>query len=108
MAAAATEAYNKPAFGTRPLLSCSYNKSSSSTGVVFSLLKNRQGFESYPINAVMILKDETYSFPYPYTLKYAGAISITTALYECMHTAQYTPEYCQAFAYVKQYQMHHF
>ena len=78
------------------------------TGVEFTLYKNRSGFENYVINAVMIMKDESFVYPYPYTLKYTSPIANTTAFFMCMNTAYQTPAYCQAFAQMKQYQLHLF
>ena len=82
--------------------------SSTTQGVEFTLYKNRAGFENYVMNAVMIMRDESMLYPYPYTLKYSTPISNTTAFYLCMDTAYQTAAYCQAFASLRQYQLHLF
>lgn len=86
---------------------CQY-VSSASQGVEFTLYKNRPGFENYVMNAVMIMRDESFVYPYPYTLKYNSAIKNTTAFYTCMDTAYQTTAYCQAFAQMQQYKLHTF
>ncbi len=83
--------------------------SGAAQGAVFNLYKNRPGFENYVLNAVMIMKDEAFVYPYPYTLQYGGsAIANTTAFFKCMDTLYQTNAYCQAYTSLKQYQLHLF
>ena len=79
--------------------------SSTSDGVTFDLQKDRSGFEHYTMNAIMIMKDETYTFSYPYV---NSPIPVLDAFFICMNTAYYTQTYCQVFTGVKKYQMHNF
>lgn len=72
------------------------------TGSQYRLYKNRTGFESYTLNAVMILKDEKITFGYPYT----GVWDNVQAFLQCMHTAHLTDAYCQAYVAQKRYELH--
>lgn len=67
----------------------------------YELQKNRKGFENYPITSVMLMKDQSNFYPYPYnSYKYNS-----DAYLVCNNWLYQTkdPVYCNAFKSVGQY-----
>lgn len=68
------------------------------------LYKNRSGFTSFPINELLVVKNQSYTFPAPYPVGYP--IPAPDAFKQCMDYAYYyytiyqisDDSYCEAFS----------
>ena len=67
---------------------------------------NRQFFESYPLTGVMIMKDESFDYPYPFNQK---SLHPDAYLYcsEMLYQRGIS-SYCETFKNVNKYTYHKF
>ena len=73
-----------------------------------SLTKDRSSYSSYPINALMVLKNKSYSFGAPFTN--ADSLNALNAFYDCMNILNLygNDSYCNEFKNSAEYILQYF
>lgn len=74
------------------------------------MYKDRSGFQNLSINSVMIIKDKSYTFPYPYNVNYP--LLAPDAFLECnlqlTHPTFPNSQFCESFISTGHYHFHKF
>jgi hypothetical protein len=72
------------------------------------MYKDRPGFQNLDINGVMIIKDKSYSFPYPYSRNLLAPDAFLECNQQLTHPVYPNSYFCDTFISVGHYHFHKF